>query len=148
MNIKNKRGPNMEPWTVQISHSTAVQTSHIGISDDLEVALMDFVDSSDILVHLEWCYQIHIYGTMNYVVPQIVVITRPTDYGLSPSMRYQLYHDTRSYAFFMVFHVRWIFLTKSPNTTQVTCDEGWIRRNLTWKTIKKCMFSHTLYFTL
>ena len=61
--------------------------------------------------------------------------------------------EVRSYAFCMVFHARWIFLTTSlPNPTQVTCDEGGIRRRVVrnpsrMENYTKFIFSHA-YFTL
>ena len=59
--------------------------------------------------------------------------------------------ETRGYAFCMVFHVRWIFLTTSlPIPPESRSDEGGIRRRVVrnpshMENHTKCIFSHTLH---
>ena len=54
--------------------------------------------------------------------------------------------DTIWYAFCMVFHVRWIFLTTSLQIPpESRSDEGGIRRRVV-RNHTKCIFSHTLHF--
>ena len=144
--------PNAQPDNIKSYQEIIIPICHISRCDAYHISLCDayHISLCD-AYHISLCdaYHISLCGACHISLCDAYHISLYDAYRVSLCDAYQFHavqvgneqanpHGTLLaqgiYAFCMVIHVRWIFLTtsghESPNHTRVACDEGGIRRRV------------------